>query len=53
MKTLKRKKALEDRLAAASQPLLRARWQCSKCGQVNSDWATTCGRCNTPIRESK
>jgi hypothetical protein len=23
-------------------------WTCDKCGQLNSDWDTTCGRCETP-----
>lgn len=22
-------------------------WKCKKCGQLNADWATTCGRCES------
>ena len=24
-------------------------WECTKCGQTNADWATTCGRCDDDI----
>lgn len=31
----------------SGQPINKAAWKCSRCGQMNSGWSDRCGRCDT------